>query len=415
MWPVEVMAGATLVTRDSFMEGGPAAALASVTKVSFGTRSEAPTWQHGISILGSPRYRAKFRQYEYVNASAPKGGAARQAAIGSFDSFNLVVAGVKGDLVEGIKLIYDTLMVPSLDEAASEYGLIAEAVSYPANRAWARFRLREAARWHDGKPISPADVIFSLNAFKKLHPQLAAYYRHVIRAEQTGEREVMFTFDKPSIHELPYVIGQLTVLPQHWWEGKNRAGNRRDISQTTLDPPLGSGAYRIKAFEADRFILYQLRADYWARDLPVKIGIANIRELRFDYFRDPGAAFQAFQAGVLDWRVENVAKNWVTGYVFPAVLQKRVVREEFAIRGTMQGFAFNTRRLKFQDPRVRRAFNLAFDFERINQQLFYGLYTRITSYYDGTELASSGLPQPRELELLEPVRSLVPPEVFTTP
>ena len=405
------------VTRRSFVEAGAAAALASATKVSFSAPSEAPTWQHGISILGSPRYRAEFRQFEYVNASAPKGGAARQAAIGTFDSFNLVVAGVKGHLVEGIKLIYDTLMVPSLDEAASEYGLIAEAVSYPANRAWARFRLREAARWHDGKPISPADVIFSLNAFKNLHPQLAAYYRHVIRAEQTGEREVMFTFDKPSIRKLPYVIGQLTVLPQHWWEGKNRAGNRRDISQTTLDPPLGSGAYRIKAFEADRFILYQLFADYWARDLPVKIGTANIRELRFDYFRDPGVAFQAFQAGVLDWRVENVAKNWVTGYVFPAVVQKRVVREEFAVRniGTMQGFAFNTRRLKFQDPRVRRAFNFAFDFERINQQLFYGLYTRITSYYDGTELASSGLPQSRELELLEPVRSLVPPEVFTTP
>src|SRR5258708_11052400 len=173
----------------------------------------------------------------------------------------------------------------------------------------------------------------------------------------------------------------------------------------------------MKAFEADRCIVYQLFAEYWARELPVKIGTAHIRELRFDYFRDPGVAFQAFQAGVLDWRVENVAKNWVTGYVFPAVLQKRVVRKEFAIRniGTMQGFALNTRRLKFQDPRVRRAFNFAFDFERINQLLFYGLYTRITSYYDGTELASSGLPQSRELELLEPMRSLVPPEVFTTP
>jgi microcin C transport system substrate-binding protein len=387
------------------------------TGMSVGLPAQPPAWKHGISILGGLKYPARFNRFEYVNASAPKAGVARQAALGSYDSFNPVIAGVKGNLVEGIELIFDTLMMPSLDEAASEYGLIAEAVSYPSDLSWVRFRLRAAARWHDGKPISPTDVIYSLNVFKRLHPQLAVYYRHVSRAEQTGDREVMFVFDKPLIRDLPYVIGQLTVLPQHWWEGKDKSGKQRDISQTTLEPPLGSGAYRIEAFEPDRFIVYKLVADYWARDLAVNRGANNIEELRFDYFLDSSVAFQAFQAGLVDWRTENSAKNWATGYGFPAVREERVVREEFAIRslGTMQGFVFNTRRGKFQDPRVRRAFNFAFNFERVNQELFYGLYTRITSYFDGTELASSGLPEGRELELLQSVRSGVPPEVFTEP
>ena len=188
-------------------------------------------------------------------------------------------------------------------------------------------------------------------------------------------------------------------------------------SQTTLEPPLGSGAYRIKTFEPDRSVVYELVPDYWARDLAINVGTNNLRELRFDYFRDAGVAFEAFKAGALDWHTENVAKNWATGYDFPAVSKRRVVREEFPIRsiGTMQAFAFNIRRTKFGDPRVRRAFNFAFDFEKINQELFYGEYTRISSYFDGTELASSGLPQGRELALLQAVRSEVPPDVFTTP
>ena len=374
-------------------------------------------WTHGISLLGNLKYPARFPHFDYVNAHAPKAGFVRQCMVGTYDSFNLVVAGVKGNLAEGVYFIFDTLMVPSLDEVASEYGLIAEAVSYPSDFSWVSFRLRSTARWHDGKTISPEDVIFSLETFKNLHPQLAAYYRHVVKAEKIGEQEIKFWFEKPGIRELPQVIGQLTVLPRHWWEGEDEHGQRRDVTQTTLEPPLGSGPYRIKVFDAGQSIVYQSVADYWGKNLPVNIGTANFQELRFDYFRDPNVAFEGFKSGSIDWRIENTAKNWATGYGFPAVVDKRVVLEEFAIRsiGVMQAFAFNTRRRKFQDPRVRRAFNFAFDFEAVNRDFFFGQYKRIASYFDGTELASSDLPHGRELEFLQAIRSQVPPEVFTSP
>jgi microcin C transport system substrate-binding protein len=378
---------------------------------------DSPPSTHGIALLGDLKYSATFKHFDYVNPDAPHAGAVRQAVVGTYDSFNIVVAGVKGNLVEGISLIYDTLMAPSLDEVASEYGLIAEPARYPADFSWVSFRLRSAARWHDGHPIRPEDVIYSFEMFKKLDPGLAAYYQHVVRADTERDDTVRSLFDAPGIRQLPQVVGQLTVLPRHWWEGKNKAGKLRAISETTLEPPLGSGPYRIKAFEAGRSITYERVADYWGGSLPVNIGANNFQELRFDYFRDSSVAFEAFQAGSIDWRVENVAKNWATGYGFPAVVEKRVVLEEFPIRnvGTMQAFAFNIRRPKFQDPRVRQAFNFAFDFEKINQELFYGQYQRTSSYFDGTELASSGLPQGRELEFLQAVRGEVPPEVFTTP
>ena len=409
-------------SRRDVIRGGVTAALMCSVKASAalllaGSTGEASPWRHGISLLGSLKYSDQFRHFDYANTNAPKGGLVRRSAIGTYDNFNMVVAGVKGDLVDGIQLIYDTLMTPSLDEVASEYGLIAEAACYPADFSWVSFRLRESARWHDGRRILPEDVIYSLQAFKKLHPQLAAYYRHVVHAETAGDREVTFVFDASGIRDLPQAIGQLIVLPRHWWEGVDRSGKPRDISQTTLDPPLGSGAYRIKRFEAGRFIVYERVADYWARALPVNIGTANFRELRFDYFRDPSVAFEAFKAGDLDWRDEYSSKDWATGYDFPGVSDGSVVLEEFPIHsiGTMQAFAFNIRREKFQDPRLRRAFNFAFDFEKINQELFYSEYTRISSYFDGTELASAGLPQGRELELLKAMRADVPPEVFTMP
>jgi microcin C transport system substrate-binding protein len=379
--------------------------------------SQGLPWKHGVCLLGDLKYPPSFRQFDYVNANAKRGGLVRRAARGTFDSFNMVVAGIKGDLVEGIELVYDPLMAPSLDEAASVYGLVAEAACYPADFSWVSFRLRAAAKWHDGRPILPEDVLFSLNAFRKYHPQLSVYYRHVAHAEKTGDREVRFQFDAPGIRELPQVMGQLLILPQHWWEGTDKSGKRRDISKTTLEPPLGSGAYRVKQFEPDRFVLYERVPDYWANEVPVNVGTNNFQELRFDYFRDPNVAFEAFKADALDWRTENAAKNWATGYGFPAVSQGRVVLEEFPIRsvGMMQAFAMNLRRTKFRDRRVRRAFNFAFNFERLNQELFYGEYSRIKSYFDGTELACSGLPQGRELELLQSVRSQIPPEVFTTP
>ena len=360
-------------------------------------------WTHGISLLGSLKYPVGFAHFDYVNPNAPKGGSVRRAAIGTFDSFNMVVAGVKGNLAQGIELFYDTLMAPSLDETASLYGLIAEAVRYAPDFSWTSYRLHPAARWHDGRAITPGDVIYSLEVFKRLHPLFASYYRHVTRAEQTGDLEIRFTFDSLGIRELPQIVGQLTVLPKHWWEGVDGSGDRRLVSETTLEPPLGSGAYRIKSFESDRSIVFELAPNYWGKDLPVNVGAKNFGELRFDYFRDPTVAFEAFKAGALDWRTENVAKNWVAGYDFPAVLKRRVVREAFPIRnvGAMQGFAFNIRRNKFRDPRVRRAFNFAFNFEKLNWELFYGQYTRISSYFDGTELASSDLPKGREFDLLK--------------
>jgi microcin C transport system substrate-binding protein len=369
-------------------------------------------WTHGIALLGELKYSDTFKYFDYVNPNAPQGGAVRQAVLGTYDSFNLVVASLKGNLV-----IYDTLMVSSRDEVASEYGLIAEAARYPADFSWVSFRLRPAARWHDGKPISPEDVIFSLETSKKLDPGLAVYYRHVIHADSDGDHGVRFQFDAPGIRELPQIMGQLTVLPRHWWEAKNKAGKPRDISETALEPPLGSGAYRAKSFEAGRSITYECVADYWARSLPVNIGANNFRELRFDYFRDSSIAFEALKAGSVDWRIEDAAKNCATGYGFPAIAEKRVALEEFPIRniGIMQAFAFNSRRLTFQDPSVRQAFNFAFDFEKINQELFYGQYKRISSYFEGTELASSGLPKGWELEFLQAVRAELLPEIFTTP
>src|SRR5262249_23067196 len=225
-----------------------------------------------------------------------------------------------------------------------------------------------------------------------------------------------FTFDGPGNRELPQIVGQLNVLPKHWYEGTDKSGNKRNIANTTLEPPLGNGAYRIKEFTPGRSIVYERVKDYWGKDLPVNIGQNNFDEIQYNYYRDATVALEAFKADQLDWRHENGAKNWATAYDIPAVTTKRIVLEEFPILdiGWGQAFAFNIRRQKFADSRVRRAFNLAFDFEEMNKQVFFGLYRRVNSYFEGTELASSGLPSGLELEILETVRGEVPPEVFTT-
>ncbi|MBI3433607.1 MAG: ABC transporter substrate-binding protein [Proteobacteria bacterium] len=374
-------------------------------------------WRHGLSLYGTLKYPPGFPRFDYVNADAPKTGAVRQIAIGTFDNFNMVVAGVKGAIAAGLDSIYDTLMAPALDEVSTEYGLIAESVSYPDDFSAVTYRLRGESRFHDGKPITPQDVIFSFDAFKKNSPFYSAYYRHVVKAEQTGARDVTFTFDQPGNRELPQIVGQINVVPKHWWDGVDANGKKRDVTATTLEPPLGNGAYRIKEFVAGRTIVYERVKDYWGRDLNVNVGRDNFAELRFEYFRDTTVAIEAFKADVVDWRSENSAKNWATAYDFPAVKDARVVLEEFPIRsfGVMQAFAFNTRREKFTDSRVRLAFNYAFNFEEMNKQIFFGQYRRIASYFDGLELASSGLPQGRELEILQDYRDKVPPEVFTKP
>ena len=381
------------------------------------TRPDSRQWRHGLSLFGGLKYPPRFPHFDYVNPLAPKAGTVRQGVTGTFDNFNMAVDGVKGVLPAGIEFIYETLLTPSLDEVSSEYGLLAEAVTHPADFGSVTYRLRETAKWHDGMPITPEDVVFSFNAFKKHNPRLSAYYRHVVSAQVTGPREVTFSFDTAGNRELPQIVGQLTVLPNHWWQATDKSGNRRQIGNTTLEAPLGSGPYRLKSFDAGRTMIYQRVDDYWGKDLNVRVGQNNFDELRFDYFRDATVDFEAFKAGDFDWRTENVARNWATGYEFPAARQRRVVLEEFPIHnvGIMQAFAFNTRRSKFADARLRRAFNFAFDFESVNRNIFYGQYTRIVSYFHGTELACSGLPQGRELEILSPVRDQVPTEVFTTP
>lgn len=372
-------------------------------------------WTHSLSLFGDVKYPAGFKRFDYVNPDAPKGGAVRRIAVGTFDNFNPVVSGVKGSL-GAIGDIFEALTTSSLDEVSTQYGLLAEAISYPADYSWVTYRLRADAKWGDGKPVTPDDVIFSLNAFKTHHPFYSAYYRHVVKAEKNGERDIKFTFDSPGNRELPQIVGQLLVLPKHWWEGTGSNGEKRDVSATTLEPPLSSGPYRIKNFVPGRSVVLERVADYWGRDLNVNVGRNNFDELRFEYFRDSTVALEAFKGDQVDWRTENSAKNWATAYDFPAVNDKRVVLEEFPNRssGIMQAFAMNIRRDKFKDARVRHALNYAFDFEEMNKQIFFGQYTRIASYFEGTELASRGLPSGRELEILETVRAEVPSEVFTT-
>jgi microcin C transport system substrate-binding protein len=407
------------ISRRHLLQG--TAALATVPLANLGSVAHAQSesgapWRHSLSLFGETKYPADFKQFDYVNPNAPKGGVARQIALNSFDSFNVVVAGVKGQLAGGIVRIYDALMVGSLDEISTEYGLLVEQVSHPNDFTWATYRLRKEARWHDGKPMTPEDVIFSFDSFKKLSPRYGAYYAHVVKAEKAGDNDVKFTFDQPGNRELPVIVGQLIVLPKHWWEGTDKDGKKRDIGVTSLEPPLGSGPYRVKDFAAGRTLVLERVKDYWGEKLPVNIGQNNFDELRYEYFRDNIVALEAFKADQADWITENSAKQWATAYDFPAARDKRVLTEEFSMRssGRMQGFVFNLRRDLFKDARFRRAFNYAYDFEEMNKQLFYGQYKRIKSYFEGTELASEGIPEGQELEILETVRGKVPAEVFTT-
>ena len=380
-------------------------------------RADEKQWRHGLSLFGDLKYPAGFKHFDYVNPAAPKAGAVRLGVPGTFDNFNVVIRGVKGNIAAGIDAIYERLLTSAFDEVSGEYGLLAEAVSHPADFSSVTYRLRANAKWHDGKPVTTDDVIFSFQAYKKHHPQYSAYYQHVTKAEMTGEREITFTFDAPGNRELPQIVGQFGVLPKHWWEGTDASGKKRDISATTMEAPLGSGAYRIKEFVAGRTVVLERVKDHWAKDLNVCIGRDNFDEMRYEYFRDTIVAREAFKGDTLDFRTENSAKDWATAYDFPAVKEGRVLLEEFEIRsqGVMQAFVFNIRRDKFKDPRVRLALNYAFDFEEMNKQIFFGQYKRIASYFEGLELAATGLPQGKELEILETVRDKVPAEVFTKP
>jgi microcin C transport system substrate-binding protein len=375
---------------------------------------DAAEHRHSISLIGTPKYPADFKHFDYVNPDAPKGGTIRMADIGSFDSLNPIL--YKGEAAAGLGLIYETLMTDSLEEPSTSYGLVAEWASYPPDFSSVTFKLRDEAHWNDGTPITPDDVVYSLDINKKANPRLALYYKNVSKAEVTGPNEVTFTFDVKGNRELPMIMGQLTILPKHYWTGKDANGKQRDPLKTTLEPPLGSGPYRIKEVSPARSITYERVPDYWGKDLPVNRGQWNFDEIRFDYYRDETVAFESFKAGALDYHQETSAKNWATAYDFAAVRNGWVIRQEVPIKSaqSMQCFVFNLRRPQFQDRRVRQAFNLAFDFEWANKNLFFGQYQRVGSYFEGTELAApKALPQGRELEILNEVKNEVPPEVFT--
>ena len=378
-------------------------------------QSQEGAWRHASSLIGEPKYPTGFARFDYVNPDAPKGGVVRRAETGSFDSLNFVPP--KGEIAAGLGLIYDTLMVSSMDELSSEYGLLAEALKFPDDYSSVTYRLRAGAKWHDGEPVTADDVVWSFDTLKESNPQQAFYYQHVTKAEATAPNEVTFTFDQAGNRELPQIVGQLLILPRHYWEGVDANGNKRDIGSSTLEPPLGSGPYRIKSASPGRTVVYERLPDYWGKDLPVNIGANNFDELRYEYFRDETIELEALKADQIDWRIETTARVWATGYDVPPVEDGRIKREMFEQpyrgSGLMTGFIFNLNRAKFEDPRARRAFNYAFPFEEINKSVFYDSYSRPTSFFDGLDFASKGLPQGRELEILEEIRDQVPPELFT--
>lgn len=369
--------------------------------------------RHALSLIGEPKLGPDFKHFDWVNPDAPKGGVLRMFAFGSFDSLNPF--SIQGDATSAPGL-YDSLMTGNPDEPSTEYGLIAKWVSYPADYSSATFGLRPEARFHDGKQITPEDVIFSLDALKKANPRYAAYYKNVVKAEKTGESEVTFTFDVKGNRELPLIVGELTVLPKHFWEGTGPNGEPRDLAKSTLEVPLGSGPYKFKSVNAGRDFVVERVKDYWAKDLPVMRGQYNFDEIRFTFYRDYTPGFEAFKSGQIDIWTESSATRWATQFDFEPVRTGAVQKKAFPVTvpGVMQAFAFNIRRDKFSDPRVRRAFNLALDFEQMNKSLFYNMYQRVNSYFGTTELASRGLPEGRELEILSEVKDAVPPEVFTT-
>lgn len=373
-----------------------------------------PTCHHAVSLVGKPKMPADFKHFDWVNPDAPKGGTMRQFADGGFDTLNPF--SDKGVKAAGLGLLYDGLMASSPDEPSTAYGLIAQCVSYPDDFSSATFKLRPEAKFQDGSAITVEDVVFSFEQLKKVNPFYAFYYKNVTSAEKTGEHEVTFRFDAKGNRELPMIVSEISVVPKAYWTATDSKGDARGLDKTTLEAPLGSGAYKIGSFETGRRISYARVADYWAKDLPVMKGQNNFDQMEFIYYRDRTPAFEDFKTGKLDLWVENQASAWATQYSFDALKKGQVKKEAIPVERVagMQAFVFNTRRGKFSDPRVRRAFGLLFNFEQANKMLFYDLYVRVGSYFDNSELKASGLPQGRELEILNEVKDAVPPEVFTT-
>ncbi|SHF73614.1 microcin C transport system substrate-binding protein [Modicisalibacter ilicicola DSM 19980] len=365
--------------------------------------------QHGLAMYDEPALAAGFDHFPYVNPDAPEGGELNRAAIGSFDSTNPFI--VKGTPANGLTQIYDTLMVGNPDEPFTMYGLLAEGVRLDPDRRWMEFDLHPEATFHDGEPVTAEDVVFSFRLLRdEGQPFYAAYYADVTSAQRLDDDTVRFEFAEENSRELPLILGQLPILPQHYWMD-------RDFTTPTLDPLLGSGPYRIAQVDPGRRIVYERVEDYWGEDLPVNRGRHNIGRLIFDYYRDQTVALEAFKAGNLDMRIESSARNWATAYDFPA-LEQGFVEKLLIPDGQpagMQAYVMNLRRDKFKDVRVREALNLAFDFPWLNDNLFYGAYERTHSYFENSEMAAQGTPSDAELALLGPHRDQLPERVFEEP
>ncbi|WP_288439930.1 extracellular solute-binding protein [uncultured Pseudomonas sp.] len=364
--------------------------------------------QHALTLYDEPpKYPADFKHFDYVNPDAPKGGTFRQASFGGFDSLNPFIN--KGVPADNVGIIYDTLMRQSLDEPFTEYGLVAGKIEKAPDNSWVRFYLRPEARFHDGHPMRAEDVVFTFNTLiKDGAPLYRQYYGDVADVVAEDPLKVLFKFKHNNNRELPLILGQLPVLPKHWYEN-------REFTRGNLEPPLGSGPYKVAQVKAGRSIRYERVKDYWAKDLPLNRGFYNFDAMTFDVYRDNNVALEALKAGAFDYELEVSAKNWATAYDVPAVREGRLIKEEIPNGNPvgMQGFIFNLRKPVFQDVRVRKALSLLFDFQWTNKQLFNGAYIRTGSYFENSEMAATGLPSPAELKILEPLRGKVPDQVFT--
>jgi len=363
---------------------------------------------HGIAMHGLPRYPSGFAHFKYVNPNAPKGGKITFASIGSFDSLNPLI--IKGVAAAGLRgYVYESLMARSFDEPFSLYGLIAQTIEVPKDRSWVAFKLHRDAKFSDGKPITVDDVVFSWKTLRdKGRPNHRTYYSKVAKIERPGPRTIKFIFDKGGDREIPLILGLMPIIPKHFF-------GTRDFEKTTLNKVIGSGPYVIDEVKPGALITYKRNPDYWGAKLAVNQGRYNFDLVRYEYFRDTNAAFEAFKKGLYQVRGEGDPKNWATSYDFPAVKQGRVKLEEFklGLPSGMSALVFNTRRPVFKDKRVRAALTLLFDFEWINKNLYFGLFSRTQSYFDNSELGTYKRPASKaERKLLAPYMSDISPDVL---
>ncbi|WP_029008617.1 extracellular solute-binding protein [Azospirillum halopraeferens] len=383
--------------------------LAAVPAAAQETAGDGITRSWAIAEFGEPLYGPDMPHWPYANPDAPKGGSITLGAFGSFDTLTTLIE--RGTWPAGIGLTTDGLTTGSGDELSSAYGLIAETMEYPADKSWIRFHLREEARWHDGTPITAEDFVYSLDFVRKEGRLfLRSFFDDIERCEATDTRVLTCHVRTRDTMKPLMAAAGLWPMPRHYWQAEGR-----DPTRTTLVPPLGSGAYRIKSVEAGRSITYERVKDYWAKDLPMMQGLFNFDEIRYDYYRDDNVQFEALMAGRIDFRAENRAQRWATGYETNAVRQGRLVRREVPDNAPhgMLSYVFNTRRPQFQDIRVRQAINHLYDFETIQRQLLYGQYKRIKSWFPNSDYGAKGPPTPEELAALAPYRDRVRPEVLT--